>query len=207
MSRTIADSPAPELRLPADLAERPVDWEAVFGRHGAVEIEIGLGKGRFLLAAAERRPDVLHFGVEWANRYLRIAEARAARAGLENVRFVRADAVEVVRAIPDGSVDAYYVFYPDPWPKKRHHKRRIVQPAFVQLVRRKLKPGGIFHMATDWAPYAEHMLAVMRDVPGFCNLAADDFVERPQERPRTRFEARGQRLGHGVWDLMFERVD
>ena len=123
-----ATEPTRPLRLDPERALLSgLDWEDVFGSPGPVEVEIGIGKGRFLLAVAEARPGVRLLGVEWANEYLRVAEARAEKRGLENVRFVRADARELVaRSIPDASVDAYYVFYPDPWPKKRHHKRRLI---------------------------------------------------------------------------------
>ncbi len=187
---------------------QPLDLDVIFGRVAPRVLEIGFGNGESLAEMAAAHPDWDYLGIEvhrpGVGHLLRELEARE----LGNVRVVVHDAVEVLReAIADAALDRVQLFFPDPWPKKRHHKRRIVQADFVQLVRRKLKPGGIFHMATDWAPYAEHMLAVMQGAPGFCNLAADDFVERPQERPRTRFEARGQRLGHGVWDLMFKRVD
>jgi tRNA (guanine-N7-)-methyltransferase len=127
---------------------------------------------------------------------------------LQNVRVVCDDAVQVLqRRVGDASLDEVLLYFPDPWPKKRHHKRRIVQPEFVALVARKLKPGGVLRMATDWQPYAEHMLAIA----GGCALlrnesAAGDYVTRPDSRPVTRFERRGQRLGHGVWDLAFRRT-
>jgi tRNA (guanine-N7-)-methyltransferase len=118
------------------------------------------------------------------------------------------DAMQVVRyCLPDGSLDRVLLFFPDPWPKKRHHKRRIVQPAFAELVAAKLRTGGILHMATDWEPYAEHMMNVMSGQTGFRNHAgAGNFSPRPDHRPETKFERRGQRLGHGVWDLVFERI-
>jgi tRNA (guanine-N7-)-methyltransferase len=116
--------------------------------------------------------------------------------------------VEVLeQQIPDASLDAVYLFFPDPWHKKKHHKRRIVQPVFVQLLRRKLRTGGIFHMATDWENYAEHMLEVMTAAEGFENMAEEGrYVARPGYRPLTKFEQRGHRLGHGVWDLVFIKV-
>jgi tRNA (guanine-N7-)-methyltransferase len=128
---------------------------------------------------------------------------------LSNVRVYACDALEVLRqCVADASLDRVLLFFPDPWHKARHNKRRIVQPAFAELVRSKLKPGGVLHMATDWQPYAEHMLEVMDAAPGYLNLAGDErFVPRPPERPITKFERRGERLGHGVWDLKFQRVD
>jgi tRNA (guanine-N7-)-methyltransferase len=129
--------------------------------------------------------------------------------GLKNLRVYDCDAIEVLnRCVADNSLDRLMLFFPDPWHKARHHKRRIVQLEFAELVRRKLKPGGVFHMATDWEPYAEYMLEVMSAAPGYRNRAADGtYVPRPEERPITKFERRGERLGHGVWDLKFEKVD
>src|SRR5262245_3072643 len=145
---------APKLRLDPERILDHLDWREVFGADGPIEIEIGIGKGRFLLAAAAARPEVLHLGIEWANRYLVIAEERAARRGLENVRFVRVDAKELLeRSVPPSSVTAYYVFYPDPWPKKRHHKRRLIQAASVEHFVRTLVPDGRLHVATDHAEY------------------------------------------------------
>jgi tRNA (guanine-N7-)-methyltransferase len=130
------------------------------------------------------------------------------RRGLSNLRVVRQDAVELLtRGLEPGTLDRVQLFFPDPWPKKRHHKRRILSPAFVALLARVIRPGGTFHAATDWEPYAEQMLAVL-EAPGgpFENTAgADRFAQRPPERPLTRFERRGERLGHRVRDLVFRR--
>jgi tRNA (guanine-N7-)-methyltransferase len=128
--------------------------------------------------------------------------------GLSNVRVICDDAVQVLKQrIPDGSLDRVQLFFPDPWHKKRHHKRRILQPDFAELVRQKLKPGGVFHLATDWEDYAEQMMAVMTAAAGYENVAGQgQFAPRPESRPLTKFEQRGQRLGHGVWDLLFERL-
>ena len=116
--------------------------------------------------------------------------------------------LEMAQCIPDASLDRVLLFFPDPWHKKKHNKRRIVQLAFAEQLRSKLKIGGVFHMATDWEAYAEHMLEVMSVAPGYRNLAEDGtYVPRPEERPITKFERRGERLGHGVWDLKFERVE
>jgi tRNA (guanine-N7-)-methyltransferase len=124
-----------------------------------------------------------------------------------NVRVACQDAVEVLQQrLPDASLDEVLLYFPDPWPKKRHHKRRIVQPAFVDLVASKLKAGAVLRMATDWQPYAEHMLAIAGACAALRNESATaDFVARPDNRPVTRFERRGQRLGHGVWDLAFRK--
>jgi len=134
--------------------------------------------------------------------------ASAKEAGVENLRVMCHDAVEVLqKMIPDNSLRMVQLFFPDPWHKARHNKRRIVQVPFAELVMRKLKLGGVFHMATDWEAYAEHMLEVMSSIDGYKNQSeSNNYVPRPETRPLTKFEQRGQRLGHGVWDLMFERV-
>ncbi len=130
------------------------------------------------------------------------------RQGIPNVRVFTTDAIEVLdHCIPDNSLNRVLLFFPDPWPKKRHHKRRIVSTRFVENLARKLVSGGILHMATDWEDYAEHMLEVMNAVPEFHNCAGKgNYSQRPAYRPVTKFERRGQRLGHAVWDLVFERV-
>ena len=127
--------------------------------------------------------------------------------GLSNLRSYCDDAVEILElCIPDNSLARVQLYFPDPWHKKKHHKRRIVQPAWVALVQRKLQPGGVLHMATDWENYSEHMMDVMNDADGFTNLAgAGQFSPRPSWRPETKFERRGEKLGHGVWDLLFEK--
>ncbi|MEJ2509859.1 MAG: tRNA (guanosine(46)-N7)-methyltransferase TrmB [Gammaproteobacteria bacterium] len=195
-------------RYGIDYSEALLDLDAVFGRSATHILEIGFGNGESLAEIAANHPAQDFIGIEvhrpGVGHLLRELEAR----DLDNVRVITHDAVEVLKAqIPDAALDAVYLFFPDPWPKKRHHKRRIVQPEFVQLLRRKLKVGGVFHLATDWENYAEHMLEVMRGAEGFRNRAADNaYSPRPDYRPVTKFEQRGQRLGHGVWDLLFERV-
>lgn len=196
------------LRLDPQRAVDGLEWREVFGRTGRIEVEIGIGKGRFLLASATLRPDVLHLGVEWSNEYLRLAERRAERGNLENVRFVRVDANELVRrAIPDASVSAYYVFYPDPWPKKRHHKRRFLQPANVDAMAKTLAPGGWLHVATDHDDYwsvigplldAHHAFARQPDFGG------PEFP-LPTDGPLTNFEAKyeveGRSRHRATWRL------
>lgn len=186
-------SDAPDLRIEFDRLDRPLDWRELFGVDGPVEIEVGIGKGRFLLAAAQARPEVLHLGIEWANKYLRIAESRARKRGLDNVRFVRVDARELVqRLIPTASVSTYYLFYPDPWPKKRHHKRRFVRPDTVGHVARTLLPDGRLHVATDHADYWKAIEEVLHDHPAFERLAAfgGDNFPLPVDQPLTNFEAK-----------------
>jgi tRNA (guanine-N7-)-methyltransferase len=195
-----------ELRLDPDRVLEGVDWAEVFGEPSRVEVEIGIGKGRFLLAAAASRPEVSMLGIEWANRYLRIAEHRAGRRGLENVRFARVDARDLVsRAIPDDSVDAYYVFYPDPWPKKRHHKRRFFNPETAGHLARTLRAGGGLHVATDHAEYWKVIEPLLDGHPDFERLPAfggDDFP-MPVDGPLTNFEAKysieGRKRHRGSW--------
>ena len=199
---------APELRLDPDRAVETIDWLEIFGEPGPVEIEVGIGKGRFLLAAAEARPGVLHLGVEYANKYLRIAESRALKRGLENIRFVRVDARELVhRSIPTGSVSAYYVFYPDPWPKKRHQKRRFLQRETANHLARTLEAGGMLHVATDHAEYWELIEPLLDRHPQFERLAKfggsrfplevdglmTNFEEKYLKEGRRRFRASWRR--------------
>lgn len=197
----------PRFGIPA--GEQPLDFDAIFGRHAPRILEIGFGNGESLAEIARNHPQNDYLGIEvhrpGVGRLLLLIE----ELGLENLRVMSEDAVEILeRQIPDESLDALYLFFPDPWHKKRHHKRRQVQPAWAQLVRRRLKPGGRLHLATDWQDYAEHMLAVMNAAEGFRNTSpTGDYVPRPDYRPETKFERRGQRLGHGVWDLIFERLD
>ena len=179
-----------ELRLDPGPPLAPVDWALLFGGTGRVEVEVGIGKGRFLLASAEARPDVLHFGIEWANRYLRIAESRAVRRGLENVRFARVDAGELLEMVPTASVSAYYIFYPDPWPKKRHHKRRFLNPSNAGQLARTLRPGSVLHVATDHVDYWEVIEPLFDNHPDFERLAefGGDEFPMPTEAPLTNFE-------------------
>jgi tRNA (guanine-N7-)-methyltransferase len=188
------------LRLDPDRALDGLDWAEVFGSEGRVEVEIGIGKGKFLLAVAAARPDAHHLGVEWANEYLRIAESRAEKRGLENIRFVRVDARELVaRGIPPASVDTYYVFYPDPWPKKRHHKRRFFQLSTVEHLARTMKPGAGLHVATDHEEYWTVIEPLLDAHPAFERLPAfggGDFP-LPADAPLTNFEAKYEVQGRG----------
>ncbi len=186
---------------------QPLDISALFSRQAHTVLEIGFGMGTSLVTMAKQHPEQNFIGIEVHSPGVGACLATAHEEGVENLRVMCHDAVEVLETmIPDGSLDMVQLFFPDPWHKARHNKRRIVQTTFVELVRRKLKVGGVFHMATDWEPYAEHMLEVMTGVAAYSNLSADgQYVPRPESRPVTKFEMRGQRLGHGVWDLMFER--
>lgn len=186
-----------------------LDLAQVFGRQAPVVMEIGFGMGSSLVEMAQNEADKDFIGIEVHRPGVGNCLAEAKVAGLTNLRVFNHDAVEVLADnIADGSLERMQLFFPDPWHKKRHHKRRIVQPDFVQKLRTKLAIGGVFHMATDWENYAEHMLEVMSNADGYKNQSdSNDYVPRPQQRPLTKFEQRGHRLGHGVWDLMFERVN
>lgn len=191
-----------------ELSDGPIDPKQVFGRDGHVVFEIGYGMGQSLAAMAATAPEKDFIGVEvhlpGVGSLLHLAE----EAGVSNLRTYKDDAIEVLKLLPDNSIDTVQLFFPDPWHKKKHHKRRIVQPEFAQTLRRILKPGGIFHMATDWEPYMEHMLEVMDVAEGYENIAGrGQCVPRPEHRPLTKFEKRGETKGHGVWDLMYKKVD
>ncbi|OSN04687.1 tRNA (guanosine(46)-N7)-methyltransferase TrmB [Lonsdalea iberica] len=186
-----------------------LDFTSLFGRDAPVVLEIGFGMGASLVTMAEQHPEQNFLGIEVHLPGVGACLASAQEAGIDNLRVMCHDAVDVLdNMIPAGSLSMVQLFFPDPWHKARHNKRRIVQPPFAELVRSKLSIGGVFHMATDWEPYAEHMLEVMGALDGYRNLSdSQDYVPRPASRPLTKFEARGQRLGHGVWDLMFERKE
>lgn len=179
----------------------------LFGREAPLVLEIGYGMGASLLAMAQAEPDKDFIGIEVHTPGVGALLMGIEEKSITNIRTLHHDAVEVLeRMIPDGALDRVQLYFPDPWHKKRHHKRRIVQPAFVALLVRKLKPGGLLHFATDWQGYAEWMLAVLAVEPALENLSASgDYVPQPAWRPDTKFEARGERLGHGVWDLLFRR--
>ncbi len=190
-----------------DYDDGPVMFERVFGRRAPLVLEIGFGMGHSLLAMARATPEADFIGIEvhtpGVGRLFRALEDE----GLSNIRVFRHDAVEVIRdCIPGQCLDRVQIFFPDPWHKKRHHKRRLIQPAFVAALADRLKPGGLLHLATDWEPYAGQMMEVLSASADFVNsIGAGEYAPRPETRPLTRFEQRGQRLGHGVWDLMFTR--
>jgi tRNA (guanine-N7-)-methyltransferase len=186
----------------------PLDLNACFGRDAPRTLEIGFGNGETLACLAQQEPASDFLGVEVHRPGVGHLLLELERRELDNVRVICADAVQLLaHGLPDASLDRVLVFFPDPWPKKRHHKRRIVQPALVDQLARTLRPGGLLHLATDWDDYARHMLEVMGEIARFRNLAgAGAFAPRPDYRPVTRFEQRGRRLGHPVWDLLFERV-
>lgn len=185
----------------------PPDLDTVFGRAAPRVLEIGFGMGDGTAAIAAARPDTDFIGVEVHTPGVGALLKLIAERGLNNLRVVQHDAVEVLRdMIAPGSLAGVHVFFPDPWPKKRHHKRRLIQPPLVALLASRLAPGGYLHCATDVEDYAQQMLDVLGAEPLLRNTVAD-YAPRPDYRPLTRFEARGLRLGHGVWDLVFSRID
>ena len=193
-------------RYGLDPNTRP-DWSSVFGRPAPRFVEVGFGDGQALLALAQAHPERDYIGIDvHAPGIGRILSGLDAR-GLQNVRIFRADAVEVFhRCIPDASLQGVYIWFPDPWPKKRHRKRRLIQSPFVSLVSRKLQAGGRLHLATDWMDYAEQMLDIADVDQTLSNRAGHgNFLGGCGERPMTRFERRGRRLGHHVWDLLYEK--
>jgi len=191
-----------------DLTDAPLDLDRIFGRHAPRCLEIGFGIGEVIASLAESHPDIDYLGIEVHRPGVGRLMLRAAQANLRNLRIICHDAVEVLHTIPDGSLDEILIFFPDPWHKKRHHKRRLIEPKFVTAAAASLRPGGVIRLATDWQAYAEQMLAVCGAIPSLESLSADGtYVPRPDFRPPTRFERRGARLGHGVWDLAYTKRD
>jgi tRNA (guanine-N7-)-methyltransferase len=183
----------------------PLDAAAVFGRQAPLVLEIGFGMGDATAQIAAAQPGVDFIGVEVHEPGVGALLKHIGERGLSNLRIVQHDAVEVLQQmVRPASLDGVHIFFPDPWHKKRHHKRRLIQPPLVELLASRLKPGGRLHCATDWEDYAQQMLEVLGASPLLQNTA-DGYAPRPDYRPLTKFEARGQRLGHGVWDLVFTR--
>ncbi|MPS32289.1 MULTISPECIES: tRNA (guanosine(46)-N7)-methyltransferase TrmB [Salinivibrio] len=191
-----------------DFEATELDWQQVFGNDNPVVLEIGFGMGASLVEMAKNAPEKNFVGIEVHTPGVGACLMAAREAGVTNLRVMCHDAVEVFeQMLPKDSLDTVQLFFPDPWHKKRHHKRRIVQLPFAEMVRDKLKVGGVFHMATDWENYAEHMIDVMEAAPHYQNVAQEGlYVPRPDDRPLTKFEQRGQRLGHGVWDIKYTRT-
>ncbi len=196
----------PEFGL--EITPGELDWGALFGREAPLIVEIGFGMGQSLLTLAIQNPQNNYVGIEVHKPGVGALLSGLSEHGLTNVRIIMADAKEVLeKHIPLNSLSAVLLFFPDPWPKLRHHKRRLVQPDFVECVANKLVRGGYFHMATDWENYAEHMMRVASNCHQLDNTAGvGQFTPRPESRPITKFERRGQKLGHGVWDLLFVKL-
>lgn len=185
---------------------KPLDWSTVFGRTGPRILEIGFGMGATTAEIAARRKDDDFLGLEvhepGVGALLKLMDEQQ----LTNIRIIQHDAVEVVEhMLPEASLDGVHIYFPDPWHKARHHKRRLIQPAFVAMLASRVKPGGYIHLATDWENYAEQMLEVLSAEPTLANTA-DGYAPRPDYRPVTKFERRGLKLGHGVWDLLFKKI-
>ena len=179
----------------------------LFANNNPTTLEIGFGMGKSLVEMAKNEPERNFIGIEVHRPGVGACLALAEAEGVTNLKVYEHDAIEILAdCIPEGSIDTMQLFFPDPWHKAKHHKRRIVKPEFIESIRRILKIDGVFHMATDWENYAECMLEDMQSAPGYQNLSeTNDYVPRPDSRPLTKFENRGQRLGHGVWDLQFAK--
>lgn len=186
-----------------------LDFKQLFARQAPTILEIGFGMGDSLIEIAAHHPENNYIGIEVHRPGVGRLLGNIGERALTNLMVMQFDAVEVLKMqIPDNSLSAVYLFFPDPWHKTRHHKRRIVQDDFIQLIRQKLVIHGQFHMATDWDAYARQVFKTMSAAPGFKNCAPDGaYMPRPEYRPTTKFERRGERLGHGVWDILFEKID
>ncbi|ACC69797.1 tRNA (guanosine(46)-N7)-methyltransferase TrmB [Paraburkholderia phymatum] len=201
--RRAMDELGPRFVVP--YAPQQPDWEAVFGRRAPRILEIGFGMGATTAEIASHRPHDDFLGVEVHEPGVGALLKLMGEQNLSNIRIIQHDAVEVLEnMIAPHSLGGVHIFFPDPWHKARHHKRRLIQPKFVALLVSRMKPGAYIHCATDWQNYAEQMLEVLGAEPALENTA-DDYAPRPDYRPVTKFEKRGLRLGHGVWDLIFRR--
>jgi tRNA (guanine-N7-)-methyltransferase len=190
------------------VGEAALDLDQVFGRRAPRCLEIGFGAGEVIATLAKAHPEIDYLGIEVHRAGIGRLLLRAQQDRLANIRIICHDAVEALRsAMVDASFDAILIFFPDPWHKKRHHKRRLIDTPFMDTLAAKLKPGGVLRLATDWQEYAEQMLRVGNACAGLVSQSADgSYVPRPEFRPPTRFEQRGERLGHGVWDLAYKKA-
>lgn len=187
-------------------APRVLDFEQAFGRQAPTILEIGFGMGETTEKIALARPQDNFLGVEVFNAGVGAMLKRIDESGLTNVRIIQHDAVEVLQhMIAPGSLAGVHIYFPDPWPKKRHHKRRLIQPPLIKLLSSRMQSGAYIHLATDWENYAEQMLEVLSGEELLENTVKNGYAPRPDFRPQTKFETRGLRLGHGVWDLIFRR--
>jgi len=185
-----------------------INYSEIFDRKAPLIVEIGFGNGDSLAKMAANQSENNYLGIEVHKPGIGHLLLQLEQLEINNVRIFNHDAVEILEHnIADNSLIGIHLFFPDPWPKKRHHKRRIVQSNFIDLITRKLQPGGYFHAATDWHDYAEHILKVLQKHPALINQSSDGmYCERPDYRPVTKFERRGLALGHGVWDLLFKKT-
>jgi tRNA (guanine-N7-)-methyltransferase len=201
--RRAHDTLLPRFGIP--FGETPIDLDTVFGRRAPRILEIGCGMGETTVAIAAAHPDTDYIGIEVHTPGVGSLLKQIDEAGLNNVRVIQHDAVAVMdHMIPPASLDGLHIFFPDPWPKKRQQKRRLIQTPFIALAASRLKPGAYLHAATDWQEYAEQILAVFSAEPTLANTASG-YAEKPAYRPQTKFETRGLKLGHGVWDIVFRR--
>ena len=190
-----------------DFSEQPLDYPTLFANNNEIIIEIGFGDGDSLLQQAINQPQYNFIGIEVHGPGVGHLIHNANAQGIHNIKVIRHDAVDVLtHQITNDSISRLQLFFPDPWHKKRHHKRRIIKPAFIELIQQKIKTGGCFHMATDWQHYAEHMLNEMDQAEAFRNISgAGNYSATKGPRCQTKFERRGIKLGHGVWDLIYEK--
>ncbi len=195
-------------RYSVETGDVPIEYAVIFGRRAPVILEIGFGNGDALVAEAEAHPEYNYIGIEVHRPGIGNLLRKLESLEISNVRVMLADAKEVLTAqIPEASLSGVHLFFPDPWPKKRHHKRRLVQPDFAALVMRKLVPSGYIHFATDWKDYAEHMVSVLSRTPGLVEVSGlDEFKAMIVSRGQTRYEQRGRKLGNQIWDLVFQRT-
>ena len=196
-------------RYGLDFAEKSIDFASVFGNTADVCLEIGFGNGDTLVQQAQENPQQNYIGVEVHEPGVGHCLNAARKADITNLRLIVHDASDVLqRQMAVDSLNRINLYFPDPWPKKRHHKRRIVQPSFLELCADRLRPGGALHIATDWANYAEHIDAVLGASARFkVSERREHDGDQPLDRPRTKFERRGLRKGHRIWDWRFERID
>lgn len=191
-----------------NLLSAPIDFKELFQREAFTILEIGFGMGNSLLSQALQFPENNYLGIEVHRPGIALIQTQIEKLKLKNLKIVYADATEILaNAIPKQSLDLVQIFFPDPWPKTRHHKRRLIQPKFIELLHEKIKINGALHLATDWQNYAQHMLNIMENTPLWQNTAEkNQFTPRPSSRPMTKFEKRGQQLGHSIWDLIYLRL-
>lgn len=191
-----------------DMGLELLDWNKHFKQRAPVVLEIGFGMGQSLVQQAEKETDKNFIGIEVHKPGVGTCLKDIERLGLTNLKLMNGDAINALeQMIPNNSLHRVQLYFPDPWHKKKHNKRRIVNQKFVELIHSKLTKEGCFHMATDWQPYAEHMLEVMQQAEKFKNLSVEnDYCPAPDFRPTTKFETRGRKLGHGVWDLIYTKI-
>ena len=189
------------------VAESALDYDRLFNRSANTYLEIGFGMGQSLVEMARMRSEDNFIGADVCQPGIGAVIGGAERVGVKNLRIYQGDAVKLMhQRIAPESLGGVYVFFPDPWPKRRHHKRRLIQPEFVEVISSRLQPGGHLHVATDWQEYASHISKTLQESPTLTNCSDDGpYSPRPDYRSLTKYEARGQRLGHGVWDIIYRR--